>query len=214
MSDMSGDGLLAFLQGFFLLALVFQAALTDLRERKILNLPCLFALVAGLALAYARGGFGSLLPEPAFLLSAAGNPAAEAAGAVASAAPFGLLGSFMGAALLFIPFFLAWLAGGMGAGDAKLMAGVGALCGLDFSFWVLMHTAIAGAGVALVYFFWKRDFKGGMRRTLRSLIRWRWREKDSTEAGAPLSIPYAVAICLGVIWTIIFYSQRAPLPFF
>lgn len=206
MPDMSGDGVLAFLQGFFLLALVFQAALTDLRERKILNLPCALAFLAGLALAFMRGGFGALLPDPAFLLSAT-DPAA-------AAAPFGLLASLAGAALLFLPFFLAWLAGGMGAGDAKLMAGVGALCGLDFSFWVLMHTAIAGAGVALFYFIWKRDFKSGMRRTLRSFIRWRWREKDSTEAGTPLAIPYAVAICLGVIWTIIFYAQRAPLPFF
>lgn len=61
-----------------------------------------------------------------------------------------LLGLGLGVLLLFIPFAL----GGMGAGDVKMLAAIGALNGHLFTFRAFLYSAIAGgilaAGTALV----------------------------------------------------------------
>ena len=189
--------ILSFTQGFLLLSLVFMAAVTDLGQRKILNLPSFVALGAGLLTGFLRGGAGEL--------SFSYSPEAQIT----------LLGSLAGALALFFPFFLAYLAGGMGAGDVKLVAGVGALCGLNLAFWVLVHTAIAGAAVSLIWLIIKKDLSGGLRRSLRSAVRLRWRGKDSEQVGEPVRVPYALAICLGTLWSLWFYySSGLPLPLF
>lgn len=187
-----GDAL-SFLQGFLLLTLVFLAALTDLRRRMILNFPSLLAIVCGLLFGLLRGGFGAVTLDPlaqvSFLNAAAGGLAFSA------------------------PLFLAYLAGGMGAGDVKLAAGIGCLGGMNFALWTLAHTALAGAVLALILLVWQGEFRSGLRRLLRGLRRWRWREKDSEEVGKPLTLPYAVAILAGVLWTIWHYKACGmPLP--
>jgi len=91
----------------------------DLRERRIPNALTGPAIVAGLALHTATGGFP-------------GMGDAAAAGAIAGAA-----------ALLFR------LAGGMGAGDVKLMAAVGCIAGFAPLRLVLVATAFAGAIFAI-----------------------------------------------------------------
>lgn len=55
-------------------------------------------------------------------------------------------GWFVGA-LLFMPFFLLR---GMGAGDVKLLAALGAWLGPATALWVALYTSIAGAVLALI----------------------------------------------------------------
>lgn len=96
------------------------AAVTDLRSRRIPNWLTGPALLAGLLLHFMYGGF----PETGRALLAV-----LIAGGI---------------------FFAFFAAGGMGAGDVKLMAAVGALAGLSSLRGVLITTALLGAVVAVV----------------------------------------------------------------
>ncbi len=62
----------------------------------------------------------------------------------------GLIGSVGGSLLLLIPFFLLFLFAGGGAGDAKLMAAIGAWVGLPASVTVLVAVTVSGALLGLV----------------------------------------------------------------
>jgi len=67
-----------------------------------------------------------------------------------SGAGFGVAGWFVGA-LLFFPFFAL---GGMGAGDVKLLAAIGAWLGPAAIVWVALYASIAGAVMALAVGAW------------------------------------------------------------
>ena len=57
----------------------------------------------------------------------------------------GVVGALIGMLVGFIPMFLAWRAGGVGGGDAKLMGAVGALTGWEFAVaTLLIGLAVAG----------------------------------------------------------------------
>jgi prepilin peptidase CpaA len=74
----------------------------------------------------------------------------------------GLWYSFKGLALAFAVYFVFYLLRGMGAGDVKLMAAVGAAAGMMNWFGILILTSVVGAfaGIVLVL------FKGKLRDTL------------------------------------------------
>jgi prepilin peptidase CpaA len=61
----------------------------------------------------------------------------------------GLMGSLLGAALGFGFLFLFFLLGGMGAGDVKLLAGIGAWLGVEVTFYVLIASSLAAGVYAL-----------------------------------------------------------------
>jgi prepilin peptidase CpaA len=110
-------------------------AVQDVRERRIPNRVTGPAIAAGLLLHGCAGGWRGL--EDSIL-----------AGAIAGA--------------IFLLFFLA---GGMGAGDVKLMTAVGCLAGLSSLRLVIVATAIAGAVFALAISL----SRGCLRETLRSV---------------------------------------------
>lgn len=215
---------LAILQGLLFLALVIVAALTDVRSGKIDNRLCFAGVLAGLTLGYMRGGFN----DP------------EAAVTFASSAAACVVG--------FAVLFVFYLARGLGAGDVKLMAAVGALSGSPlFMLWAITATAFAGLPIAVATLFARGDVKGGLRRSLKSVFRLRAapavaesavgsKETSETKTAdeatgsndsdgsddsktaespeAPITIPYAVPICLGSLMTIWLYLDRgAALPF-
>lgn len=62
----------------------------------------------------------------------------------------GLLFSLKGMALGFIILFVPYLFGGMGAGDVKLMAGVGAALGPEQVLLALLFTALLGGILAVI----------------------------------------------------------------
>jgi prepilin peptidase CpaA len=89
-----------------------------------------------------------------------------------------------GAAAGFAVFLIFYLLGGMGGGDIKLMAGFGALLGVQQMLWASFYTALMGGLIALGVVAFRR-----LRRAA---------GKGSPEAPGSESIPYAPAIALGV----------------
>lgn len=149
----------------------------DVRERRIPNFLCGTSILAGLALHMIFGGLRGL-----------GDSAA--AGLVA-----GTL------SLIF------WLAGGMGAGDVKLMAAVGCLSGFSPLSRVLISTAIAGGVFAIIL----SAYRGRLRETLRNvmiLVAHHQREGLSPHpdlnvaAARSLSIPFALPVAAGCLFTL------------
>jgi prepilin peptidase CpaA len=107
----------------------------DVRERRIPNRITVPAMIAGLALHTIAGGWQGL-----------GNSA------LAGAAAGGI-------------FLLFYMAGGMGAGDVKLMIAVGCLVGLAPLPVVVIATAMAGAIFAIAVSL----VRGRLRETLRNV---------------------------------------------
>jgi prepilin peptidase CpaA len=62
----------------------------------------------------------------------------------------GLLGSLMGAIFGFCSLVAFYAIGGMGAGDVKLLAGVGAWLGMPVTFFVFIFSSLAAGCYALV----------------------------------------------------------------
>lgn len=114
----------------------------------------------------------------------------------------GSLGGVALAALLIGPF--CWLRG-MGMGDLKLCAGLGAWMGPAALFFALVMTAIAGGLLAVGY----AAYRGSLGRSLSGagdLIAGILRGKTqrdgqiSLENPAALSVPYAPAIAIGTLF--------------
>jgi prepilin peptidase CpaA len=105
---------------FVVLVSVVIATITDLRAFKIHNRLTLPLLVTGLVYHGVYGGGGAFL------------------------------NSLLGAAFGFGILFLFYLIGGMGGGDVKLMAGVGAWLGMPLTFWIFNAAAIAAGAYALI----------------------------------------------------------------
>jgi prepilin peptidase CpaA len=96
------------------------ACVTDLRARRIPNVLTFGAALAGVLFQFISGGVDGL-----------GNAA---------------LGWFVGA-LIFIPPFAL---GGLGGGDVKLLAALGAWLGPADVVWLALYTGVAGGVMALV----------------------------------------------------------------
>ena len=162
-----------------LLALAIVCVYTDLARHRIYNAATLSGLAGGLVLAY--------------LLDAtvAGQPHLKAAA----------LAALLGGGIL----FAVYLAGGLGAGDVKLMAAVGALSplggatdGWRFVCLALMYTAIVGAAIAVGTLIWKGRLLEGLRDSARTLFTFRRGRK--TDGEKPLTVPYGLAIGVGTLW--------------
>src|SRR6185503_3388038 len=95
------------------------ACVTDLRSRRIPNVLTFGAAGAGLIYAGVTGGWSGV-------------------GAAS-------LGWFIGAMAFIVPFAL----GGLGGGDVKLLAAIGAWLGPAGAFWVALYTGVAGGVMAL-----------------------------------------------------------------
>jgi prepilin peptidase CpaA len=98
----------------------FAGAAFDIRSRRVPNFLTLPGICCGLLMHLFFGGWAQL----------------------GSAALAGLI--------CFVIFLIFWLAGGMGAGDVKLMAAVGCLAGLPHVGNLLVSTALAGGLMAIV----------------------------------------------------------------
>jgi prepilin peptidase CpaA len=164
-----------------LLLLVVPAAVFDYRQRRIPNWLVLAGLVCGIAM-------------NTFLLY--DNPSAIT----------GLVYALEGFGLAFAVYFPLYLLRGMGAGDVKLMAAVGAIVGPGLWLWILFFTAVLGGITAAIVVL----SKGRVHRTLQNLwmilvsIRYRQApyatnpELDvSTDQG--LRLPHGVIIAVGAI---------------
>ncbi len=135
--------------------------------------------------------------------------------AVCDAGLSGLGESFVGAAALAAPYILLFVFAGGGAGDAKMMAGIGAWLGIEAGLAVLLSVAVTGGVLGLLRIFAHRNrwsAIGSLYAWLYALMvgacsgRKGWalvkaeldREAGGMEGGRGLTIPYGPAIFLGV----------------
>ncbi len=171
------------LWAYCVLAVVLvTAAVTDVRWGKILNVVTYPAIAAGL--------LGHTLLELGhdWLLRKLGVEVYS----------IGLVGSLAGFAIGFLPLLVAWLAGGIGGGDAKLMGAVGALTGVEFTLSAMFYGLVIAALMAIFVMVRRRI-------TVSTLGRiWRFLYLSFTPAkGADPSTPespkvaFGLALCIG-----------------
>lgn len=155
-----------------LILVLIISVVTDLKSRKIYNKVIFPGLAAAFTLHFLFGGWVAL---------------GEAA-----------IGCFIGLGVLLIPYLL----GGMGAGDVKLLALVGALKGTYFVLTASVYMALIGAILALAILLCRKGTIARLRQIVFLLYGLRYGlkiplfvEKNSLSA----AYPYGVAIAGGVI---------------
>jgi prepilin peptidase CpaA len=164
---------------FAALCIAVVACVCDLRSRRIPNVLTLGAAAAGLAYHVSTGGFGG------FQHSA--------------------LGWLVGALVFIVPFAL----GGMGGGDVKLLAALGAWIGPSDAIWLALYSAIAGGvmgiAVAIAHGYCRTAF-----RNVRLLLcHWRVAGLRSVpdltlDGSSAPKLAYAVPILVGMVATLWF----------
>jgi prepilin peptidase CpaA len=145
-----------------LIAVLVRAVVTDVRSRRIGNPLTGAAIAAGVLLHAIAGGVAGV--------------------------PTSLIGLVVGAAVLLVPY----LAGGIGAGDLKLLAAIGALKGAPFVLVAAICTGLAGGAFALIYLVGRRGLPGAVR----------WFEGALTaprHRSGPVTMPYGPAIAAGTL---------------
>jgi prepilin peptidase CpaA len=116
---------------------------------------------------------------------------------------FGAAGLFLGLALLIV----FYLAGGMGAGDVKLMGAVGALLGPKGVFIAFIFTALVGGIYAIILLLLRFRVKGT---AIRLSIMFSSLRFGASFTGAPVNtnektavLNYGVCIAIGVFLTVL-----------
>src|SRR4029079_15775787 len=111
---------------------------------------------------------------------------------------------------LFLPWFLL---GGMGAGDVKLLAALGAWAGPWTAVWIALYAGLAGGGLALVGSLY-RGYLGEMLRNLWALFAF-WRVMGvqphpelTLRTGRGPRLPYAFPITAGAVVVLWLRSDR------
>jgi prepilin peptidase CpaA len=140
-----------------------------------------------------------------------------------SGTPGDLLSSILGAWFGFLVLLLFYLLGGMGAGDVKLMAGIGAWLGLKLTLYVFLSSSLI-AGIYVLATTLPRRRAGKVFTDLRSV----WHRL--TRPGQPLMVnecvevlaarpeargrlvPFAPMIALGVLATFLWVYFRGETP--
>jgi prepilin peptidase CpaA len=114
----------------------------------------------------------------------------------------GLLGMLVGLACL-LPLYAV---GGMGAGDVKLLAGVGAWMGVATTFYGFCVSAVVGAVMAVLMVLYRRSVSKHYSQLLLILSEWMTikNPKELSRIAAErkptmLLLPYGIPICIGCI---------------
>ncbi len=162
-----------------IILILLISTLTDLRSRKILNIVTMPAIILALAFHLITSGLDGLF--------------------------FSGQGFLVGIGLLFIPFVM----GGIGAGDVKLLAAVGAWKGTSFVLYTGIYAGIFGGLIALFILIKRKQLVFTVKNMLFSLLFLK-STKGSLEIPNDtqnnVSIPYAIPIALGAFMTFIMES--------
>lgn len=130
-------------------------------------------------------------------------------GWVASAAVFGWSGlawSLVGTAVGLVLLMPAYAIGGMGAGDVKLLAGVGAWAGAAHTFWAFLVSAVIGGIIAVGMVLYRRKWRHHQMQFW-SILTEIFVIRDPNELSAiaadrkstMLLLPYGIPIAIGTI---------------
>jgi prepilin peptidase CpaA len=152
-----------------LISILAVACFTDLRQQKVYN----------------------WLTFPAMALGFVFNTAAHSWPGLG----ISLAGLVVGG-LVFFPAF--WMEG-MGAGDIKLMAAVGAFMGWKFALNAAVDTAIIGGILAVVFLLIKGELRNTLKRMVRIIFPDRSLRGNSEVNAYSYALPYAVVISLGTV---------------
>jgi len=107
----------------------------------------------------------------------------------------------LGLAIAFVPFFVIFLARGIGGGDVKLMGAAGAIMGYPLIVAGLFHTVLVGGVVAVAVMLWKGVLWKGIRNALWTVITWVLPIKTQPlDPANSEKVPFGVAIALGTVW--------------
>lgn len=151
---------------------IFVCLYTDLKERKIYNKVIFPVLIFGIIYNIVTGGLPGLYQS--------------------------IMGIATGLGLLLIPFTL----GGMGAGDVKLLATIGAVKGPLFVLYAAVGMALAGGALALIVL----TYQGLLIQSLKILLRGIWlliisgfKVFEFNFGDEKIMLPYGLAIAIGTV---------------
>lgn len=171
------------IQDVVLILLVVAAGLFDVHTSKVPNALTYPAVVAGLALSPLDGGWP------------------------------GVGRSVLGLVVGFAPFFVLYLRGGMGGGDVKLMAAVGAIKGFPFIVNAMIASILVGGFFAIALAIWERQVLNALRFVGISVARIFYPALEPIRLEVKRPIPFAAAICLGTFLVLAvewWHASRAP----
>jgi prepilin peptidase CpaA len=171
----------------FLVLLVVPAAIFDFRQRRVPNWLALAGLLLGIAL-------NTFLYETT-----------------------GLWMSLKGLGLAFLIYFPLYLLRGMGAGDVKLMAAVGAIAGWGNWLGIMFLTALFGGVAAIVMVVAKKRFRNTFENIGLILLSVRhghapFESNPQLDVGSSQSVrlPHAVVIAFGTLGFLLGAAIWAP----
>jgi prepilin peptidase CpaA len=159
------------------LAVALAACVTDLRMRRIPNVLTLGAALVGFGYHLLAGGWE------------------------------GLLGSLAGWGLGLVLFLPLFALRGLGGGDVKLLAALGAWLGPGQTVWLALFTAIAGGPLALAVALSRGYLTRALKNVWALLMFWRVAGVQPhptltlDSPGTP-RLPYAVPIAAGLVMTL------------
>jgi prepilin peptidase CpaA len=122
----------------------------------------------------------------------------------------GFVLSILGIVTGFSLLFFGYLLGGIGAGDVKLLAAVGAFLGPKLVFCAFIWMALSGGVLALLFVAWKGAFRQTFHNLGSLLLGWLYGTGSLIDLKNPsmLKLPRAVSIALGAITAAFF--QKLP----
>ena len=155
----------------------FAACVTDLRSRRIPNVLTFGAAAGALVYGMAVEGW-----------SGVGNAS---------------LGWLIGAVAFIIPFALR----GLGGGDVKLLAAIGAWLGPKAAIWLVLYTGVAGGVMAIIVALASGYFRQALSNIALLLTHWRlWGlravSEISLEGSTGPRLAYALPIFAGLVATL------------
>jgi len=164
-----------------LAVVLVAAAVCDLARGKVFNWLTYPAIVVGLGLAALRGLDGDAWE--------------------------GLTDGLLGFGFGFGVLFVAYLVGGMGGGDVKLMGAVGALVGwnglADYAaLHAVLYSFMTAAAVGLVLMIWRGQTRTVLRKMFLAVRILPLPRATVEEAvgGDTFRVPFGLAVCLGTLW--------------
>jgi prepilin peptidase CpaA len=155
-----------------LFVLLIICVVTDLRERKIYNKILLPVIIIAIFYHLFTSGISGLVAS--------------------------ILGCLVGLFILLIPYLM----GGMGAGDVKLLAVIGAIKGTSFVLMTSLNMAIVGAVIGLCILLFRKGFIARIKNVL-YLLMFKGQFGEGSllfdKEGLKTTYPYGVAIAMGAI---------------
>jgi prepilin peptidase CpaA len=117
----------------------------------------------------------------------------------------GLKDSLLGLALGFGVLFLCYMFGGIGGGDVKLAAALGAMVGLEVTQFGLLYMGLVGGAMALSIMIWKGKLIASLRRMGRFFLSTfvPFLETEMPRVEDSDVFPLGVAISAGFAWAMV-----------